>query len=101
MTNEGLPADILEMSAAQQGLISEANNMLTPKISNLFEAVGADEEQVNKFRAMLVENGMRLLKVQMLIVQRGGNIHKVDHKATAKRRARNKAARKQRRINRD
>ena len=73
-----------------------------PKINfkELYEQLGITEEEMDELRKKRVENGMRLLKVYMLIRSRGGNIHGVNHQATAKRRAANKVARQQRRRNR-
>jgi len=67
-----------------------------PEIAGLHEATGSDPEFMLRLRNTMRLNRLRLKLVQQLIVKRGGNIHRVDQKATAKRRAANKRARKQR-----
>jgi len=70
-----------------------------PEIKGLHEATGSDPEFINRLRNTMMVNRLRLKLVRQLIVKRGGNIHRVDREATKKRRAANKQARKQRRIN--
>lgn len=68
-----------------------------PLIKNLVEAVGADEEDIERLKQMRIEAGLRELRMRTLIISRGGNIHGTNPKAVAKRRKANKAARKARR----
>lgn len=55
--------------------------------------------EADRLRAMQFQEGMQRMRWMALIVHRGGNIHGVNHRATARRRAANKVARKQRKIN--
>ena len=70
-----------------------------PKISNLLEVINADPTVMAEIRAMSAVNGARMIAAFTLIVGRGGNIHRVNVRATAKRRAANRVARHQRRVN--
>lgn len=73
-----------------------------PKVNfkELYEQLGITEEEIDALRRKRAENGVRLLNTYSLIVSRGGNIHGINEKATAKRRAANKRARQQRKRNR-
>lgn len=73
---------------------------LRPRISNLFEKTGADPALIEALRKMYYVNAMRRLQMMNLIVTRGGNLHRVNPVAVAKRRAANKVAAKQRKVNR-
>lgn len=70
------------------------------QIKGLVEKLGVDEAAVERLRAMRLAAALRQIQLITLVTQRGGNMHKVDREATAKRRAKNKVARKQRRVNR-
>jgi hypothetical protein len=70
------------------------------KIKNLFEKTGADPALIETLRKMYYVNAMHKLAVMNTIVARGGNIHTVHPAAVAKRRAANKVAAKQRKVNR-
>jgi hypothetical protein len=65
-------------------------------IKGLLEKLDLDQATVDRLRRMRVRAAVQYALFANLIVARGGNIHRVNRKATAKRRARNKAARKQR-----
>jgi hypothetical protein len=61
-------------------------------IKNL-ELIGADPVKLEEYRllrAKALETDMRMERVRGLIIARGGNIHGVNVKATAKRRAKRK-----------
>lgn len=70
------------------------------EIKGLKEKLGVTDDQLDNLRALRIESEMREALMMMAIWKRGGNIHGVNEKETAKRRANNKAARKQRRVNR-
>ena len=65
------------------------------KIRGLLESLNLDQATVDSLRKMRIATAAQYLMFAGLIVARGGSIHGVNRKATAKRRARNKAARKQ------
>jgi hypothetical protein len=70
------------------------------KIKGLYEKLGLTPEEVLELRKKRFENAMRLLKIYNLIISHGGNIHKKPKdEIVAKRRAANKVAAKQRRVN--
>lgn len=66
------------------------------EIKGLHEATGSDPEFVRRLRNTILLNRLRLQQTQKLIKERGGNIHGVDRRATAKRRAARKASKKAR-----
>lgn len=70
------------------------------EIKGLYEKLGIDQSQVDALREMKVYAAAQRLMFMTQIIGRGGNIHKVNGRATAKRRAKNKVARRQRRVNR-
>ena len=69
------------------------------EFKGLKEKLGVTDEQLDNLRALRVESEMREALMMMTIWKRGGNIHAVDESATRKRRAKNKIARKQRKLN--
>lgn len=69
------------------------------QIKGLYEKLGIEQSEVDKLREMRVQTASQRLMFMTKIVGSGGNIHRIDHKATAKRRAKNKVARQQRRVN--
>lgn len=70
------------------------------EIKGIYEKLGIDQSEVDKLREMRVDTAAQRLMFMTKIMAGGGNIHRVDHQATAKRRAANKVARRQRRVNR-
>jgi hypothetical protein len=70
------------------------------EIKGLRERLNLTDEQTKKFLEMKAQFGMRMLVMMSKVVGSGGNIHRVNKAATAKRRAKNKLARKQRKANR-
>jgi len=70
------------------------------EIKGLKESLGVTDEQFENLATLKVATQMQTALLYMNIMNRGGNIHSVDHVATAKRRKANKVARKQRKINR-
>lgn len=69
-------------------------------IKGLYEKLGIDESQVEALRQLKLDTAGQRLMFMTKIVGNGGNIHRIDHKATEKRRTANKVARRQRRVNR-
>jgi diaminopimelate decarboxylase len=67
----------------------------------LFEKLGTTPDKVAELRKERMINAMSQLRWHGLIVQRGGNIHKVNSHETARRHRANKLARQARRRNRD
>lgn len=65
-------------------------------IKGLKEKLGLTKEQEQKFDRMKVQFAVLVMK----LLSSGGNLHGVNAEATRKRRAKNKVARKQRRVNR-
>lgn len=72
-----------------------------PKIKNLFKHLNIDEAEIERIRKIRIENALRLLKVYATIQERGGTIHRSDPRTVAKNRRANRAARKQRKVNRE
>lgn len=70
------------------------------EIRGLKEKLGVTDDQLDNLRALRIQSEMQQAFMMMNIWKRGGNIHGVDEKATRKRRAKNKAARKARKANR-
>ena len=70
------------------------------EIKGLKDSLGITEEQVDHLRKLKVQVEQQAAQLYMHVWKNGGNIHGVDHEATAKRRKANKVARKQRKINR-
>lgn len=72
-------------------------------IKGLLDTLGGEKHKqlMEALRKLHYINGMRKLAMMNLIVSRGGNIHNVNPTAVAKRRAANKVAAKQRKVNRD
>jgi hypothetical protein len=65
-------------------------------IKGLKTALGLTKDQEERFDRMKIQTAVMTLN----ILRNGGNLHGVNYKETKTRRARNKAARKQRRVNR-
>ena len=74
--------------------------MQDPRITGLQEKLGVSDEQLDNLRALRIQTEMREALMMMNIWRKGGNIHGVNQKETAKRRKANKVARKQRKVNR-
>lgn len=70
------------------------------EIKGLKEKLGVTEDQINNLRTLRVQAEVQKAVMMMVIWRKGGNIHGVNEKETAKRRKANKVARKQRRENR-
>lgn len=70
------------------------------EIRGLKETLNVTDEQFKSLADLRVQTQMHIASMMMNVMSRGGNIHGVDHEATAKRRKANKEARKQRRVNR-
>lgn len=70
------------------------------QIKGLAEKLGVEDAQIERLRQMRVEAAARQIQLISVVTGRGGNMHGVDRVATAKRRAKNKLARKQRKANR-
>jgi hypothetical protein len=64
------------------------------------KALGLSDEDVQRLQEMRAAAAMQQLFLYGNIISRGGNIHGRDRAATEKRRKANKAARTQRRTNR-
>ena len=65
-------------------------------IKGLKEKLGITKEQEETFARLKIQYAMMAIN----IIKRGGNLHGVDAEATRKRRAKNRLARKQRKLNR-
>lgn len=70
------------------------------KYKNLYQKMGVSDEERERLETMRFKAMVQRLMFVSKITLGGGTIHNVNHKATAKRRAANKVARKQRRVNR-
>jgi hypothetical protein len=70
------------------------------EIKGLKEKLGVTDDQLDDLRKLKVQAEAQQAFLMLTIWRKGGNIHRVDEKATAKRRKSNKVARKQRRVNR-
>lgn len=66
-------------------------------IQGLKEKLGLTKEQEETFARMKVQYAILVTT----LIRTGGNLHGVDAEATRKRRAKNRIARKQRRVNRE
>ncbi len=78
----------------------DAERRIPVKITNLLEKTGTSEEDRNRLRQMVFDAAMETIRQRQTILAKGGNIHGVNHRATAKRRAANKRARQARKANR-
>lgn len=65
-------------------------------IKGLKDKLNLTPEQEERFNRMKIRYAIMYLNV----LRRGGNLHGVDVEATRKRRAKNRVARKQRKVNR-
>lgn len=70
------------------------------EIKGLKEKLGVTDEQLDNLRELRVATQMREAMLMMNIWRRGGNVHGINESETAKRRAKNKAAKKARKANR-
>lgn len=70
------------------------------EINGLKEKLGVTDDQLNHLRELRIQAEAQKAFMMMTIWKQGGNIHGVSEKDTAKRRKKNKAARKQRKMNR-
>lgn len=70
------------------------------EIKGLKEKLKVTDDQLDNLRALRVQAESQQAFMMLSIWKRGGNLHGVDHAATAKRRKANKVARKQRKVNR-
>jgi len=85
----------------QNIVVPDLDEIPLPKIKNLLKSTGVDAGQIDALRQEFFQTAMRKLAVYQVIVNRGGNIHKVHPKGVAKRRAANKVAARQRKVNND
>lgn len=69
------------------------------EIKGLKEKLGVTEDQLDNLRALKIQAESQQAFMMLSIWKKGGNLHGVDHEATAKRRKANKVARKQRKQN--
>lgn len=69
------------------------------EIKGLNEKLGLTDEQFQNLRDLRIRTEMHIATMMLNVMKRGGNIHGVNHEATAKRRKANKVARKQRKAN--
>lgn len=70
------------------------------EIKGLKETLGVTDEQFQYLEDLKIATQAHIANLYLNVMHRGGNIHGVNHDATAKRRKANKTARKQRRVNR-
>lgn len=68
------------------------------EIKGLKEKLGVTDGQLDNLRKLRVQAETQRAFMMMTIWRKGGNIHSVNEKETAKRRKANKAARKARRV---
>lgn len=83
-----MPEDVQEMLGA-------------PSIKGLYEKLDVDPATIEELRKQAARDALLMLRYIYVIRLHGGALHKVNRRETAKRRAKNKVARKQRRVNRD
>lgn len=69
------------------------------EIKGLYDALGISQSEVDALRTLQVDSAVQRVMFYSRIVSAGGNIHRVNREATAKRRAKNKVARKSRHVN--
>jgi hypothetical protein len=70
------------------------------EIKGLKESLSVTDDQFKNLADLRVRTQMHIASMMMNVMRLGGNIHGVNHEATARRRKANKKARAQRRINR-
>jgi hypothetical protein len=70
------------------------------EIKGLREKLGVTDEQFNHLADLKLRAEKHIATMMLAVMNRGGNIHGVNAKATAKRRKANKVASKQRKRNR-
>lgn len=70
------------------------------QIPGLYEKLGIEQADVDRLRRMKIEAAAQRLMFASIIVGRGGNLHRVNWLETAKRRRKNKVAKRQRKVNR-
>ena len=70
------------------------------EIKGLLEVLGLSQSDVDRLRQLRIEAAAERLRFLSVVISKGGNIHGVNRSATEKRRARNKVARAQRKVNR-
>lgn len=70
------------------------------EIKGLKETLGVTDDQFQHLADLRIAAQMHVATMMMNVMKRGGNIHGVNHAATAKRRKANKVARNQRKKNR-
>lgn len=70
------------------------------EIKGLKETLGVTDEEFQHLADLKLRTETHIATMFMRVMRSGGNIHGVNHAATAKRRAKNKVARKQRKANR-
>lgn len=75
------------------------DNRIKWKSSDIVDQLKLSDAQLEKLRAESLARAIVWLKFASKIVSKGGNIHRVNFKETARRRAANKRARTQRRVN--
>jgi len=66
------------------------------KTQEFLESLSLSNSKVNELRQEALPKVIQFLMFANVIVRNGGNVHGANRKATAKRRAANRAARKQR-----
>jgi hypothetical protein len=74
--------------------------MEKPEVKGLRETLGVTDEQFKHLADLRMVAEARTSLLCINVLKRGGNIHGVNHEATAKRRKANKVAHKQRMKNR-
>jgi hypothetical protein len=70
------------------------------EIKGLRETLGVSDEQFQHLADLRIQAEQKVARMMIHVMRKGGNIHGVDHAATAKRRKANKEAKNSRRINR-
>lgn len=80
--------------------IEEEQDRIRVRYSNLFDKLGMTPEDQQQLFEMKLKHSFQIIMFAQAIVRNGGNLHHVNEKATAKRHAANKRARKQRRLTR-